>query len=135
MQKRLFITIILFFWFFIPFILITDFYPFFRFGMFAEPIKKEIQQEKLFIFLHYSSKDSTLFKSQDFGLDEYHFNYILRYSYYQNKMEVLAKEIKTMYSKRKTSKKLFKKISFWQTFIQAKNNKQKQEKCLKIIYF
>lgn len=83
MYKKIAIALLLV-W--LPFLLINDFYPFFRFGMFAEPIKPS-QSEELFI-LYYTNQQNSVYKFNTYqlGVDEGVFNYLVRKYYYQNKM-------------------------------------------------
>jgi len=90
-------------WF--PFLLMNDFFPFFRFGMFAEPIQKNSTQE-LFV-LYYSNQKNTVYKFDTYqlGLDEGVFNYLARKYYYQNKKEELGKKLQNAYQKAQNSSK------------------------------
>jgi hypothetical protein len=91
MYKKIAIALLLV-W--LPFLLINDFYPFFRFGMFAEPIRTN-QKEELFI-LYYTNKKNIVYKFNTYqiGVDESVFNYLVRKYYYQNKMNDFEKKFR-----------------------------------------
>ncbi len=76
----------------LPFILITDFFPFLRFGMFAEPIKKDIQTEQ---FIVYETKHNTkiIFNPEKIGINPNTFHYLCRNYYYRNEMQLFSDKI------------------------------------------
>ncbi|MFN3316690.1 MAG: hypothetical protein ACK40K_07745, partial [Raineya sp.] len=84
----------------LPFLLLTDFYPFLRFGMFAEPIRPTSQEK----FVLYTQKNKKLEKYNTYlwGLDESVFNYLARKYYYQKKLDFFGENLcaahKKMYS-------------------------------------
>jgi hypothetical protein len=84
-------------WLLLPFILMTDFYPFFRMGMFAEPIKNNIQTEKFYVILSIQGKRSLL-SSRKVGFDEGHFNYLIRFAVYQKKINLFLNQIDDLIS-------------------------------------
>lgn len=67
----------------IPFILITDIFPFLRFGMFAEPIRYEVQAETFITTSILNGKEEP-FDPQNIGLDESVFSQLQRTYYYRN---------------------------------------------------
>ncbi len=76
----------------IPFIFLTDLYPFHRFGMFAEPIKHQAQYEKFYIFYKIDTfsngKNDTNFvklNPQDIPLNANAFEMQVRKHHYQKK--------------------------------------------------
>ncbi len=77
----------------LPFIFLKDVYPFHRFGMFAEPVKHQSQQEKFYVFYKidnqdFVKEDNTNFvelKPQDIPLNSNAFEMQLRKHHYQNK--------------------------------------------------
>ena len=72
----------------LPFLTITDFYPFMRFGMFAEPIKSNNQLE--IFYLGFKKADKVKIVKTDFlGLSEGQFNYLARDYYYKGKTSQL----------------------------------------------
>jgi hypothetical protein len=76
----------------VPFVLLTDLYPFMRFGMFAEPIKKELQTETFFVKLH-TSLGSTIYDPTMDGLDESIFQYLARNHYYRNQSALFLQKL------------------------------------------
>lgn len=119
MYKKIAIVLLLV-W--LPFLLINDFYPFFRFGMFAEPIRKH-QTEELFI-LYYTNKQNNVYKFNTYqlGVDESVFNYLVRKYYYQNKMNDFEKKF------RKSTQNLYstyQDVKTWNLYrIQISNTKR-----------
>lgn len=70
----------------IPFIFLTDSYPFHRFGMFAEPIKHQAQYEKFYIFYKIDTETNFVeLKPQDIPLNANAFEMQLRKHHYQHK--------------------------------------------------
>jgi len=90
----------------LSFVFIQDFYPFFRFGMFAEPIPENTTIEYFQIFWEDEKGRIYSFNSNREGLGEDRFAYILRNYYYQNKTEELL-EILQQHSKES------KEVAFW----------------------
>lgn len=82
MKKKVIIASLLLVW--LPFVLLTDIFPFLRFAMFAEPVQ-EVPQE---IFHLYAMQDGKAIKFNTYlwGIDEGVFHYIVRKYYYQNRM-------------------------------------------------
>ena len=84
----------------LPFLLLTDLYPFLRFGMFAEPIRAETSQETFGIYIE-RNKKLEKYNTYLWGLDEGVFNYLARKYYYQKRLdflgEILCKAHKNLY--------------------------------------
>jgi len=76
----------------LPFIFLTDLYPFLRFGMFAEPVSQQATKE---IFVLYVEKGSRLEKYDTYfwGIDESVFNYLARKYYYQKRLDFLGENL------------------------------------------
>jgi hypothetical protein len=72
-------------WFLVPFVLMTDVYPFFRFGMFAEPLKPQQKTEMLQLWWKNAEGTPFLFQPAVIGLSENHWGYVLRHYFYTNK--------------------------------------------------
>ncbi len=79
---------------FIPFLLMTDLFPFMRFGMFAETVQSIPQQEKFDVTI--SSPDGTIQSLGDrqIGLDDSHLNYLCRIYYYNHQLDFFASHLK-----------------------------------------
>lgn len=79
----------------IPFILLTDLYPFFRFGMFAEPVKEAIQMEQFAIrYVSYSHQQQVLSPEQ-LGISS--LAYLMRNYYYRNQSAAFLENIHAIY--------------------------------------
>lgn len=70
-----------------PFIMQQTFYPFFRFGMFAEPVKRDIQTERfqLLGIQDDGSVDNNV--GELAGIDQSKLNYLLRNYYYRQETD------------------------------------------------
>jgi len=66
----------------LPFVLLTDLFPFLRFGMFAEPVKVEAQKEK-FIVSYLINNKETEFNPKEAGIGDNTFYYLARNYYYR----------------------------------------------------
>lgn len=75
----------------LPFILQTTLYPFFRFGMFAEPVRYDIQQEQF--ALHYQVREQTTLPVPEAALKvkKSTLDYLLRNYYYRQESELFLK--------------------------------------------
>ena len=82
-NKKNIMTTIMFIGLLAPFILITDFFPFLRFGMFAEPIKKDIQTEKFIVYKTDLQGSDSLFNPEEIGINPNTFLYLCRNYYDQ----------------------------------------------------
>jgi hypothetical protein len=92
-NKKNIITIILFTGLLLPFVSITDFFPFLRFGMFAEPIKKDIQTEQFIVYKTAPSGSKQIFNPEEIGINPNTFHYLCRNYYYRNEMELFADKL------------------------------------------
>lgn len=81
----------------IPFILVTDIFPFLRFGMFAEPIKTNIQKEIFIITYKNNQGKEQLFDPKKAGIEKHFFYYLVRNYYYRNESPILIKNIEKIY--------------------------------------
>lgn len=68
----------------LPFIFLKDIYPFHRFGMFAEPVKYQTQEEKFYIF-YKIDKEFVALKPQTIPINANAFEMQLRKHHYQKK--------------------------------------------------
>jgi len=70
----------------LPFIFLKDVYPFHRFGMFAEPVKYQAQEEKFYIFYKIKSQNKFIeLKASTIPLNANAFEMQLRKHHYQKK--------------------------------------------------
>jgi hypothetical protein len=93
LNKKNIMTTILFGGLLIPFILITDIFPFLRFGMFAEPVKKAIQTERFVVLQTDLLGRQTIFNPENIGINPNTFHYLCRNYYYRNETSLLADKI------------------------------------------
>jgi hypothetical protein len=77
----------------IPFVLQTDLYPFFRFGMFAEPVTRPIQTEQFLIKITQNDGVSKLLDSREIGFEKSTFDYLLRNYHYRGEKELFLQKI------------------------------------------
>lgn len=75
---------------FIPFMLITDIFPFMRFGMFAEPVRKEIQTET---FLLFDPESKEIVDPKNLGFHGSSFQYLARNYFYRNESKVFMSKL------------------------------------------
>ena len=78
---------------FVPFVLLTDLFPFMRFGMFAETITNNSQQELFEILIQKKDGSTELLSQRQQGMDDSHLNYLTRTYFYANKISFLTEEI------------------------------------------
>lgn len=97
-KKWIFISI--FCAFSVPFIAVQTFYPFYRFGMFAEPQRQS--PENLSLYLRVEKQNTILFDPTSIGLTHSQWNYLLRKYFYTKRLPNLCKNLK-MLTNRKES--------------------------------
>jgi len=83
----------------IPFILLTDIFPFLRFGMFAEPVKTEIQKEYFEVSYLDASKKEKILDSKLIGIEPHFFYYLGRNYYYRKEPDKFLKNIAQIFKK------------------------------------
>ncbi len=93
LNKKNIMTTIILTGLFVPFILITDIFPFFRFGMFAEPIRKNIQTEKFVIYSTDTNDRRRIFDPSTIGINSNTFLYLCRNYYYRKETDLFARKI------------------------------------------
>ena len=79
----------------VPFVLLNDFFPFFRFGMFAEPVKNSLQTEQ-FVVLRKQNGYCSELNQYEIGLHKGQLDYLYRNYYYRGESQVLLERIKKM---------------------------------------
>lgn len=79
---------------FIPFLLMTDLFPFMRFGMFAETVQSIPQQEKFSVAISSADGKSQSLGDRQIGLDDSHINYLCRSYYYNHQLDFFASHLK-----------------------------------------
>jgi hypothetical protein len=93
LNKKNIVTTILLSGLLVPFILITDIFPFLRFGMFAEPIKKNIQTEKFILYKTNARGERSIFEPEAIGINPNTFYYLCRNYYYRNESKSFADKL------------------------------------------
>ena len=79
---------------FLPFILMTDLFPFMRFGMFAETVQSTPQKEIFSLQIILPDGRRQLLSERQIGLDESHLNYLARTYFYQQQLDFFALHLK-----------------------------------------
>ena len=79
----------------IPFVLLTDLYPFFRFGMFAEPVREAIQMEQFAIRYTSFNQGQYVLTPKQLGISS--LDYLMRNYYYRNQATDFLENIHTIY--------------------------------------
>lgn len=111
LKNKVIVVSFIFLW--LPFLLLTDLFPFLRFGMFAEPLQQNTSQE---FFVLYTQQNGRLQKYDTnlWGLDETVFNYLTRQYHYQGRLkelgEVLVKAHQEMYPQSQEKWYLYREI-------------------------
>ncbi|MDN5200619.1 hypothetical protein QQ008_04580 [Fulvivirgaceae bacterium BMA10] len=80
----------------LPFILQVNIYPFFRFGMFAEAVHREIQTEQFQIYTIDRQGSRKLLQPDEVGISKSNWDYLLRNHYYRNENVVFLKKLRTL---------------------------------------
>lgn len=93
LNKKNIITIILFAGLLVPFILLTDIFPFMRFGMFAEPVRVELTTEKFLIYKTTDTGLKTVLQPEETGINPNTFHYLCRNYVYRNETKVFAEKL------------------------------------------
>jgi hypothetical protein len=82
----------------VPFVLLTDVYPFFRFGMFAEPVSRAVQTERFVVrYLDDFGRPHAV-NPAEVGLGE--LVYLLRNYYYRGETERLLQRLHGLHPRR-----------------------------------
>lgn len=94
----------------IPFLLLTDIFPFLRFGMFAEPVKTQSMLEVFEVsYIEQTTPEQTL-DPESVGIEPHFFQYIARNYYYRNEAEKFLDNLSTIARNKKASEWRMKKI-------------------------
>ena len=79
---------------FIPFLLMTDLFPFMRFGMFAETIKNIPPQELFSVNVRQADGSIQALSERQIGLDDSHLNYLARTYFYNHQFVFFKNHLK-----------------------------------------
>ncbi|MDB5273045.1 MAG: hypothetical protein JWO58_1412 [Chitinophagaceae bacterium] len=79
---------------FIPFLLMTDLFPFMRFAMFAETVRAIPQKEFFTVEVLNARGGSQSLSERQIGLDDSHLNYLARRYYYNGQLDFFSTELK-----------------------------------------
>lgn len=104
----------------LPFIFIKTVFPFYRFGMFAEPVKAAAQTEKFQV--RYRQQQKWIpFKGTEFGLSKSVFAAMMRKAHYQNQVEEFLQKTASVVKVKATTWELWRfehqdstKVGQWQ---------------------
>lgn len=80
----------------LPFIMVTDLFPFMRFGMFAEPIRHDIQKEYFQIVIYPENAKEEILNPQLVGIEDHFYGYIIRNYFYRGEGYLLLRKIETL---------------------------------------
>ena len=75
----------------LPFVLLTDLFPFLRFAMFAEPLRREVQKEKFIVTYLINNKESE-FDPKKAGIGDNTFYYLARNYYYRKEATIFLEK-------------------------------------------
>jgi len=81
--------------FLVPFVMVRTFFPFYRYGMFAEPPTTEAQKEE-FVILYEDENGLHEFYAPNVGINAANFTYLKRNYFYRKQSEVLLDRVKAM---------------------------------------
>ncbi len=82
----------------VPFVLLNDLYPFFRFGMFAEPVARAVQTENF--LLGYTDVSGKTHFVQPAGVGLRSLPYLMRNYYYRGEAETFLRNIHRLHPKK-----------------------------------
>jgi hypothetical protein len=80
----------------LPFIVLTDLFPFLRFGMFAEPIKPQTYIESFEISYIKPNQKEIIVQPESLGIEKHFFPYIARNHFYRNEAKSFLQKISTI---------------------------------------
>jgi hypothetical protein len=84
----------------IPFVLLTDLFPFFRFGMFAEPLKSSIQTESFYVTTINDEGKEEIFNPENFSANTSDLNYLCRNYFYRKESEVFLTDLSRAFNRK-----------------------------------
>lgn len=94
----------------IPFLLLTDIFPFMRFGMFAEPVKSQSMLEVFEVsYIEQTTSELTL-DPKSVGIEPHFFQYIARNYYYRNEAKKFLDNLSEIAQNKKATEWRMKKI-------------------------
>ncbi len=80
-----------------PFILQQTFYPFFRFGMFAEPVRRTIQSEQFFLASLHEDGKYNLNIAEATNIQKSNLDYLLRNYYYRKEADRFLEKLSPLF--------------------------------------
>lgn len=95
-QFRFIISILTLCGLLIPFIMQETLFPFFRFGMFAEPVKRSIQTEQFFLGASKKNGGYDFQIAETTGIQKSKLDYLLRNYYYRNQTDQFLKQFSSL---------------------------------------
>ena len=94
----------------LPFLLLTDIFPFMRFGMFAEPVKSPNQMEVFEVSFLDQSKKEIVLDPKSIGVEPHFFLYLSRNYYYRKEAGKFLDHISSISQNKNVSEWRLKKI-------------------------
>lgn len=94
----------------LPFLLLTDIFPFMRFGMFAEPVKSSTQMEIFEVSFLNQSKKEIILEPKSIGIEPHFFLYISRNYYYRKEADLFLDHISSIVPTKNILELRFKRI-------------------------
>jgi hypothetical protein len=99
--------------FLVPFVLITNFYPFYRFGMFAQPIGEPNQYEQFEIAFQLPPHQTLIpYYAPDYGMNYQNFEYLKRKYFYTDRVDFFLDQLRTTVPKPTGQWVLYKIMAF-----------------------
>lgn len=93
LRYRILLALMVLLGLFLPFVLQQTIYPFFRFGMFAEPVTREIQQEVFRLAGMRTDASMDMEISEYTGISRSNLDYLLRNYYYRDQADLFLRKV------------------------------------------
>lgn len=93
MKVKKTVYILTLFFLLVPFVLITDIFPFLRFGMFAEPVDADRPMEIFYVMYKDINDGWTRFDPEQYQMQDETFQYLARNHYYRKEGKLLLEKL------------------------------------------
>ena len=110
----------------IPFVMLTDLFPFFRFGMFAEPLKSSIQTENFHVTIIRDDGKEETFDPMTINVSSNDFNYLCRNYFYRKEGEIFLRNLSIVYNQKDIREWTIRRTTY-------SNNKENSSTVMRII--
>jgi hypothetical protein len=101
---RLLLSILVLLALMLPFVLQQSFFPFMRFGMFAEAVTRDIQKERFELLLQQA--DGHILPAQEAGISASNLDYLLRNYYYRQESDLFLERYASLLPQHQGAEKL-----------------------------